>query len=73
MVGGTSPLGLDTLRLIGIVVHYSRHFILSPITAQPPAEGEDEYDESNDESSSESSLPLATEHASPPTIAPAHP
>lgn len=61
MVGGTSPLSLGTLLLMGIVVHHNSRFILTLIIEQPLAGGED--DELDDESGSDSSLPSATEPA----------
>lgn len=69
MVGGTSPLSLDTLWLMGMVVCHNRHFILCLTIAQEPIDGKDEDDESDDESGSESSLPSNTELGGPSSLA----
>lgn len=66
VVGSTSPLGLDTLRLMGLVIHQGSRWVLTPSPIKLPLEGcEAEDDESDDESGSESSLPPATELVGP--------
>lgn len=60
VVGGTSPLSLDTLWLIGMLVHHNGCFILTPTTKQLPERGEDEDDESDDKYGTESFLSSTT-------------
>lgn len=65
MVGSTSLLDLDTLYLMGMVVHRNSHYIFTPTTEQPPAGGKDEDNESDCESGSESFLPSVIEPVGP--------
>lgn len=69
VVGSTFPLDLDTLWLMGMVMHRSGHFILTSTIAQAPVESDNEDDDSDDEPDSESSLSLVIEPSSPCSLA----
>lgn len=74
MVGGTFPLGLDTLQLMGMVIRRGSRWVLTPNSTEQPVEGgEAEDDESDDESDNESSLLLTTKPTSPSDRAEAPP
>lgn len=71
--GGTVPLRLDTLHLMGMVVRHSSRWVLTPSMIEQPPEGSEVEDkESDDEPESESSLPLVTTPTSVTSSALAH-